>query len=315
MPIDPQIEAMFAGQPEWPPIRGQSIDELRQAVRDSSTMLPPPPVTLASVADRSIAGPAGDVPVRIYTPEGSGPFPVTCYFHGGGFVLGDLDTQDMIARGLAAGAETIVISVHYRLAPEHKFPAAPEDCWAAVQWAAANAASINGDASRLAVAGDSAGGVLANGMAIQALEEGGPRLAAVINWYGPAIHPLPEGGSMAEFEHGPVLRADDVRYFHELYIESPEQDEDYRASAIKAKSHKGLPPHFIATAEIDPARDAAESYEPVLKDAGVEVEMKRYPGMIHGFVSWIGFLPGAQEAMADACTFLKRQFAAVNQLA
>src|SRR5688572_17067654 len=120
MPIDPQIEAMFAGQPEWPPIRGQSIDELRQAVRDSSTMLPPPPVTLASVADRSIAGPAGDVPVRIYTPEGSGPFPVTCYFHGGGFVLGDLDTQDMIARGLAAGAETIVISVHYRLAPEHK---------------------------------------------------------------------------------------------------------------------------------------------------------------------------------------------------
>lgn len=313
MPIDPQIEAMFAGQPEWPPIRGQSIDELRQAVRASSTMLPPPPVTLASVADRSIAGPAGDVPVRIYTPEGSGPFPVTCYFHGGGFVVGDLDTQDMIARGLAAGADTIVISVDYRLAPEHKFPAAPEDCWAAVQWAAANAASIKGDPARLAVAGDSAGGVLANGMAIQALEAGGPRLAAVINWYGPGIHPLPEGGSMAEFEHGPVLRADDVRYFHELYIESPEQDEDYRASAMKAKSHKGLPPHFIATAEIDPARDAAESYEPVLKDAGVEVEMKRYPGMIHGFVSWIGFLPGAQEAMADACTFLKRQFAAVNQ--
>ena len=315
MPIDPQIEAMFAGQLEWPPIRSQSIADLRQAVRASAIMLPPPPVTLASVSDRSIPGPAGEVPVRVYTPEGSGPFPVTCYFHGGGFVVGDLDTQDMIARGLAAGAETIVISVHYRLAPEHKFPAAPEDCWAAVQWAAANAASINGDASRLAVAGDSAGGVLANGMAIQAREEGGPRLAAVVNWYGPGIHPLPEGGSMAEFEHGPILRADDVRYFHELYIERPEQDEDYRASPIKAKSHKGLPPHFIATAEIDPARDAAEMYGPVLTEAGVEVEAKRYPGMIHGFVSWVGFLPGAQEAMADACHFLKRQFAAVKQTA
>lgn len=117
---------------------------------------------------------------------------------------------------------------------------------------------------------------------------------------------------MAEFEHGPVLRADDVRYFHELYIERPEQDEDYRASAIKAKSHKGLPPHFIATAENDPARDAVEMYGPVLKNAGVEVEAKRYPGMIHGFMSWVGFLPGAQEAMADACNFLKRRFAAVG---
>lgn len=309
MPVDPQIEAMFAGQPEWPPIRGLPVGQLRESVRAASTMMPPLPVALASVTDRTIPGPAGDIPVRIYTPEGSGPFPVTVYFHGGGFVVGDLDTQDMIARGFAAGAESIVISVHYRLAPEHKFPAAPEDCWAAVQWAAANAAAIGGDASRLAVAGDSAGGVLANAMAIQSVEAGGPRLSAVINWYGPCIHPVPEGGTMAEFENGPILRADDVRYFHELYIADPAQDEDFRASAIRAKSHAGLPPHYIATAECDPIRDSIEMYEPVLKDAGVEVVMKRYPGMVHGFVSWVAFLPGAQAAMADACAFAKRQFA------
>lgn len=308
MPLDPMIEGMLSQQPEWPSIRGIPIDALRESVRSSSTQLPPPQVSLASVADRTIPGPAGEIPVRVYTPEGSGPFPITVYFHGGGFVVGDLDTQDMIARGLAAGAETVVVSVHYRLAPEHKFPAAPEDCWAAVQWAAANAGELNGDAARLAVAGDSAGGVLANGMAIQALEQGGPKLAAVVNWYGPGTHPVPEGGTMVEYENGPILRADDVRYFHELYISDPSDDDDYRASASKAASHAGLPPHYIASAECDPIRDSVESYADQLKAAGVTVEAKRYPGMVHGFVSWLGFLPGAQEAMADATAFLKARF-------
>jgi hypothetical protein len=145
MPLDPQLEAMFAGQPDWGPVRTFPLDALREAVRSSSTQLPPPPVTLAAVSDRTIPGPAGEIPVRIYTPEGSGPFPVVAYFHGGGFVVGDLDTQDMIARGLAAGAESIVVSVDYRLAPEHKFPAAFDDCWAATQWVAANAAELGGD--------------------------------------------------------------------------------------------------------------------------------------------------------------------------
>lgn len=307
MALDATIAGMLAQQPEWPPIRGIPVQDLREAVRTSSIQLPSPQVALASVVDRAIPGPAGEIPVRIYKPALDTPLPVIVYFHGGGFVVGDLDTQDMIARGLAAGSGALVVSVDYRLAPEHPFPAAPEDCFAATCWAAAHASELGGDGSRLALAGDSAGGVLANGVAIQARDTDGPRIAAVVNWYGPAIHPVPEGGSMAEFENGPILRADDVRYFHELYVRDPADDNDYRISAISAQAHAGLPPHFIATAECDPVRDAVERYVPVLREAGVEVETKRYPGMVHGFVSWLGFLSGAQEAMSDACAFVKRR--------
>lgn len=313
MPLDPQLEAMFAGQPEWPPVRNFPVDALREAVRSSSTRLPPPPVTLASISDRAIPGPAGDIPVRIYAPEGSGPFPLIVYFHGGGFVVGDLDTQDMIARGLSGGAESIVVSVDYRLAPEHKFPAAFEDGWAAVQWAAAHAAELGGDAALMAVAGDSAGGVIASACALLAKQAGAPKLAAVLNWYGPGIHPIPEEGSAIEFANGPVLRMDDAHYFWEMFITDESDYEDFRASPMKAASHDGLPATFIASAECDPIRDAVEAYGPVLEKSGVEVEVKRYPGMVHGFVSWLGFLPGAQAAMADACTFAKKQFAAVRQ--
>jgi acetyl esterase len=315
MPLDPQLEAMFAGQPDWGPVRTFPLDALREAVRSSSTQLPPPPVTLAAVSDRTIPGPAGEIPVRIYTPEGSGPFPVVAYFHGGGFVVGDLDTQDMIARGLAAGAESIVVSVDYRLAPEHKFPAAFDDCWAATQWVAANAAELGGDPALIGIAGDSAGGVLASACALLARDAGAPRLAAQINWYGPGIHPIPDEGSAIEFANGPILRLDDAHYFWELHINDDSDFDDFRASPMKAASHEGLPPAFIASAECDPIRDAVESYAPVLEKAGVEVEMKRYPGMVHGFVSWLGFLPGAQAAMADACAFAKKQFAVVRQTA
>jgi acetyl esterase len=313
MPLDTMIGGMLAQQPEWPPFRNVPIDEMRASVHAASVMLPKPDVKLASIDDRAISGPAGDIALRIYTPEGAGPFPLIVYFHDGGFVVGDLDTQDPIARGLAAGASAIVVSVDYRLAPEHPFPAAPEDCYAATCWVAANAAALGGDPTRLAVAGNSAGGVLANAVAIQSLKEDGPRLAAVIDWYGPCVHPVPEGGTMAQFEHGPILRADDVRYFHELYIIDPADDADYRVSPILADGHAGLPPHFIASAECDPIRDAVEMYAPKLRDAGVEVELKRYPGMVHGFVSWLAFLPGAQAAMADACSFLERQFATARE--
>jgi acetyl esterase len=306
MPLDPQLEAMFAGSEAWPSIRGLPIPALREAVRTGSIKLPPPAVTLASVEDRTIPGPAGEIPVRLYTPEGTGPFPVIAYFHGGGFVVGDLDTQDMIARGLCAGAESIVLSVDYRLAPEHKFPAAFEDCWAATQWIGDHAAEVGGDPARLAVAGDSAGGVLASAAALLARDAGAPRLAAQINWYGPGIHPIPETGSAIEFANGPVLRLDDAHYFWELHIRDVSDYNDMRASPMKATSHDGLAPAFIASAECDPIRDAVEAYAPVLTAAGVEVEMKRYPGMAHGFVSWVGFLPGAQAAMADACAFAKR---------
>jgi acetyl esterase len=263
-------------------------------------------VSLASVKDRSIPGPDGEISVRVYTPDGEGPFPVIAYFHGGGFVVGDLDTQDMIARGLSHGAKSIVVSVDYRLAPEHKFPAPFDDCWAATQWIGTHAAELGGDPARLAVAGDSAGGVLASACALLAREAGSPKLSAVINWYGPGIHPVPAEGSAIEFADGPILRMEDAHFFSEMLIRDERDLEDFRLSPMKAASHDGLPPMFIAAAECDPIRDAVEAYAPLLQRAGVEVAVKRYPGMVHGFVSWLAFLPAAQEAMADACGFARR---------
>jgi acetyl esterase len=218
MPIDPQIAALFANAPEWPPTRSQPIPQLREAVRASSTAFPKLEVPLASIVDRTVPGPAGEIPVRVYTPTGSGPFPLISYFHGGGYVTGNLDTQDMIARALAFGAGAVVVSVDYRLAPENPFPAGPDDCWAATQWVAAHAAELNGDAGRLAVAGDSAGANLAAGVALRARDAGGPRIAAQIMFYGSCDHPSTETPASREFADGPILSADDVAYFWELYL-------------------------------------------------------------------------------------------------
>lgn len=305
MPIDPQIAALFANAPEWPPTRSQPIPQLRAAVRASSTAFPKLEVPLASIVDRTVPGPAGAIPVRVYTPAGSGPFPLICYFHGGGYVTGDLDTQDMIARALAFGAGAVLVSVDYRLAPENPFPAGPDDCWAATQWVAAHAAELNGDAARLAVAGDSAGANFAAGVALRARDAGAPRIAAQIMFYGSCDYPSTETPASREFANGPLLSADDVAYFWELYLRHPETEQnDPIASPMRAASHRDLPPAFMGTAEIDPSRDHGETYIRKLAEAGVRTQLVRYPGMIHGFVSWLGLIPAAQQAINDACAFL-----------
>ena len=305
MPIDPQIAALFANAPEWPPTRSQPIPQLRAAVRASSTAFPKLEVPLASIVDRTVPGPAGAIPVRVYTPAGSGPFPLICYFHGGGYVTGDLDTQDMIARALAFGAGAVLVSVDYRLAPENPFPAGPDDCWAATQWVAAHTAELNGDAARLAVAGDSAGANFAAGVALRARDAGAPRIAAQIMFYGSCDYPSTETPASREFANGPLLSADDVAYFWELYLRHPETEQnDPIASPMRAASHRDLPPAFMGTAEIDPSRDHGETYIRKLAEAGVRTQLVRYPGMIHGFVSWLGLIPAAQQAIDDACAFL-----------
>jgi len=311
MAIDPKLAAMLALAPPWPPVRTFTVPALREAVRAGSTAFPPLAVPLASVEDRAIVGPGGELPVRIYTPVGSGPFPVVVFFHGGGWVTGDLDTQDMIARGLAHGADSIVVSVAYRLAPEHPFPAAPDDCWAATLWAAKHAAEFGGDANRLAVAGDSAGANLATGVALRARDASGPRLRAQVMFYGSGNYPSVETPSAKEFAQGPILSRSDVDYFWGLYLSNPKKDQDHPlASPIRAASHAGLAPAFMGTAEIDPTRDDGEAYAAKLAAAGVPVESRRYAGMVHGFVSWLGVIDGAQTAINDASGFLKKWFAA-----
>lgn len=306
MPIDPQIEAMLANAPPWPGVRAIPLDVLRQSVRNSSIAIPAAQdAVVAHVEDRTIAGPGGDLALRLYTPQSDGPFPVTLYMHGGGFVVGDLDTQDMIARALCAWGETLVVSVDYRLAPEHPFPAAPDDCWAALQWAAAHAAELGGDATRLSVAGDSAGGNLAASVALRARDAGGPALRALVNIYGSCNYPSDDTPSSREFADGPILQRDDVAWFWEQFLTDPAQQDDPLASPSRATSHAGLPPTFVGTAECDPSRDDAENFAAKVAGAGVEVQQKRYPGMVHGFASWVGFLPGAREVLQDATAFLK----------
>jgi acetyl esterase len=301
---------MLAAAPEWPGVRAVPLDLLRQGVRDSSVGLPPPPdAPVARTEDRTIPGPAGPIPLRLYWPEGEGPFPLTVYMHGGGYVVGDLDTQDMIARALCAWGGTLVVSVDYRLAPEHKFPAGPEDSYAALEWAAAHWAEIGGDPARIAAAGDSAGANHACALALMARERGGPALRAVVNIYGSCTFPDTDTPSSREFADGPILRRDDIDWFWEQYLSDPAEGDDYRASPLRAASHAGLPPHFVGTAECDPSRDDAEAYAAKLSAAGVPVEMKRYAGMVHGFASWVGFLPGAQTVLRDASGFLARHFA------
>jgi acetyl esterase len=310
MPLDPQIQAML-GHGGMGPARNYSVEQLRATVRQFSTVSPPLDVPLAGVADRSIPGPADAIPIRVYTPVGSGPFPVLVYFHGGGWVVGDLDTQDMICRGLCHGAGCLVVSVDYRLAPEHRFPAAVDDSYAAAQWVASHAAEIGGDPARIGVGGDSAGASLAAGVALRARDESGAPLCAQLMFYGSMNYDVTgTTASMKEFAEGPLLSVDDVEYFWHQYLQNPAIDQEHPwASPARALNHQDLPPAFVATAEIDPTRDAGEHYGALLRDAGVSVEQHRYEGMPHGFMSWLGIIDGAQRALDDASVWLRKQFA------
>ncbi|MCC2603135.1 alpha/beta hydrolase [Sphingopyxis yananensis] len=307
MPLDPQIEQMLAAMPEWPGVRGVPLDMLRQSVHDSSVNIPPAAdAIVARTEDRAIAGPDGDLPVRIYWPQAEGIRPIVIYFHGGGYVMGDLDTQDMIARAFCAWSDAIVVSVDYRLAPEHRFPAGIDDGYAALNWAAAHGAEIGGDNSRLGLAGDSAGGNIATALALRARDQNGPKVKALVNIYGSANAPTNPTPSAIEFADGPILRSDDIQWFWENYLTHPEVEQNHQeASPLRAESLANLPAAFIGTAEYDPSRDDSEAFAARLADEGNEVVMKRYDGMVHGFASWVGFLPGARAVMQESSQFLR----------
>ena len=307
MPLDPQVAALLALAPEGFEMTSLPVDVLRKYVRESSTAYPRLDVPLASVVDRMIPGPGGALPVRVYMPVGVGPFPLVVYFHGGGWVVGDLDTQDMICRGLCHGASALVVSVDYRLAPEHKFPAAVDDAWTATCWAAAHAAELGGDAARLSVAGDSAGANLSAAVALRTRDENGPRLRAQILIYGSCNYPSIRTPSTEEFAAGPIITEAAIDYFWKQFLVDPAVDQDHPwASPARAASHRNLAPAFIATAEMDPSRDDGERYAEILARAGVPTESRRYPGMPHGFVSWVGLVDQAQQCIDHACAFLAR---------
>lgn len=280
--------------------------DARAAINALLGSLPKSTQTIAGSRDLQIPGAAGPIGVRVYTPVGSGPFPILMYFHGGGFVIGDLDTFDALCRETCAGAGVVVVSVDYRLAPEHPFPAAPDDCLAATRWAAAHAAEINGDASRIGVSGDSAGGNLAAITALRCRDEGGPAIKAQLLVYpvadaDPAAYP-----SMTENAEGYLLTAADMAWFVGHYVKDPAAAADPRLLPMKAARHDGLPPALVITAQYDPLRDEGNAYAARLIAAGVPVEARCYPGTIHGFYTFFTFMSLGRQAVDQAIDWLKR---------
>ena len=255
------------------------------------------------VVDRTVPGPAGRIPVRIYTPTSAARLPGLVYFRGGGFVLGTLDSCDRACRDLAHLAGRVVVSVDYRLAPEHPFPAAVDDAYAATKYVIENASEFGIDAGQVAVGGESAGGNLAAVTALRCRQSVSPAPAFQLLIY-PLVDFADDSPSMREFASGHFITSDLLAYFERHYLKTPEARRHHEASPLHADL-RGLPPAFVMTAECDPLRDQGEAYARRLEQAGVPVTSKRYEGMIHPFFSLAGIIDGGRTAIADAAAALK----------
>lgn len=310
MPVDPQVQAYLdrVATLNMSPLSGLTPEAARRQVVESLALFEDEEgEVVARVENRTIPGPAGEIPVRVYKPEGSGPFPLLVFFHGGGWVVCDLDTHDGACRSLVNGAGCVVVSVDYRLAPEHKFPAAPEDCYAATKWVADHAAEIGGDPSRLAVGGDSAGGNLAAVVSQMARDRGGPGLVLQLLIF-PVTDFAAQNASKRENNEGYDLSVEDMDWFNNHYLNSQEDSLNPLASPMLAKDLSGLPPALIITAEYDILRDEGEDYGRRLQEAGVPTTISRYEGMIHGFFGMPKTFDKATLAMNEATQALRAAF-------
>lgn len=299
------LEQMQAAN--MPQIHQLTPELIRQPTDPSATSGPLEEV--ARVEDRYIPGPIGDIPVRIYTPEGQRPFPVLVYFHGGGFVTGDLDMVDGPCRMIANRAECVVVSVDYRLSPEHKFPAPLEDAYAAVKWIAENGETISVDSNRLAVGGDSAGGNLAAAVSLMAKDKNGPVISYQLLVY-PTLNYSFDTESYLAFEEGYLLSTKDLEWFWNHYLQDEKDGINPYASPLLAKDLSGLPPALIIVAEFDQLRDDGEAYGKRLKEAGIPTEITRYEGMIHNFYLMPAVFPQGKEAIEQSAKALKQEFSA-----
>lgn len=297
-PIDAILKKVLDAVPFTLSAEG-GVEAARRVLRD----LPRRPVhPELRVENHKIDGPAGPIPVRVYWPDtdvphpAAGPSPVTMYFHGGGFALGDLDTHDGTARIHAVQAQTVVVSVDYRLAPENPYPAAVDDAWAATCWVADNAGRFDADGSRLAVAGDSAGGTLAAVISQMARDNGGPALAFQLLWY-PSVMWDSSLPSFTENAQAPVLDTAAIDAFSRWYAgESDLADPPPGIAPGRAVDLTGLPPSYIAVAGHDPLRDDGVRYAEMLAAAGNAVELHNAEALVHGYLGYAGVVPAATEA-------------------
>ena len=304
MPLDPRVQAFLqAAQAASTPIHEQTPEQARQEMLAQTQMLGPGEA-VAKVTDASLPGPGGDIPIRIYQPDVRTPSPCLVYFHGGGFVIGSVETHDGMCRAMANGAGITVISVDYRLAPEHKFPAAVDDAYAATCEIIRRAEQLGIDPQRVAVGGDSAGGNLAAVVALMARDRSGPELAMQLLLY-PVTDANLETRSYLEYAEGYMLTREAMGWFWNHYLPDQAQREHEYASPLRAEDLSNLPPALVITAECDPLCDEGDAYAERLKQAGVPVTYTRYPGMIHGFIRRARVLQDGRTALEQISQALR----------
>jgi acetyl esterase len=310
VPLDPEVLAMRerSERAGTRPLYTMSLREARAADLAAIQAASGGGEPVHEVTDLTIPGPDGDLPARLYRPDPAPGKPVLVYFFGGGWTLGSIETSDGVCRTLANATGALVLAPGYRLAPEHRFPAAVHDCFAAVAWVAAHGEGIGADPARVAVGGDSAGGNLAAAVTLLARERGGPALAAQLLVY-PNTDYLSDTPSLRENTDPYLFNRTSVGWYWGHYLASPSDGADPLASPLRAGDLSGLPPALVITAEYDPLRDQAEEYAAALAKAGVPVVASRYDGMVHGFFCLSGTLSAGRRALDEAARFLAQTLA------
>jgi acetyl esterase len=309
VPLDPDAQTLLdmvrvANRPAFETV---TPDDARRLYAAGRTVLAPEPMPVAEVRDLTMPGPGGDIPLRLYRPVAGKTLPILVFFHGGGWVVGSIETHDTVCRHLAVRAECAVLSVDYRMGPEHKFPAAVEDCVAATEWTADNAGALGVDPVRIAVGGDSAGGNLAAVVALAARDRGRPLLSHQLLLY-PATDAAMSHPSVERYAEGYLLTRTTMRWFYDQYLRGSEDVADWRVSPLRAPDLSSVAPAFILTAGYDPLCDEGDAYARRLEEAGVAVRHRRVEGQIHGFIGNGKIIGAAAPALDQAAAALRAAF-------
>jgi len=317
VPLDPALASVLQLMQSSgaPPLSNGTPEQARAGFRFMTVDLRDPAhlAQVDAIEQRTVPGGAGEVPARLYRPGTPGPHPTIVFFHGGGFVIGDLDTHDDHARLLCRDVDAVVLSVEYRLAPETPFPGGFDDCLAAALWAVEHADELGGDAARVAVAGDSAGGNLSAAVTLGARDRGVQLAAQLLLYPGVDFVESEDHPSRIENAEGYFLTAVDMAWFRNHYLPDPARTSDPYASVLHAPDLTGLPPAVVATAEYDPLRDEGEAYAAALEKAGVPVVARRFDGLIHGFFGLGHVSPACAEANRVLCADLKQLLQATGE--